>query len=266
MRRIRATVLLGLVTALVALLVFRTNLLAPLFDAGRASGAPVERTLGRTGSTIGGTLTAFVRVGTLTARVRELEAALAQATAEAARLESLQEENAHLRTALDLRARVPLPLVMAEVTGPSTDGVSVAVRINRGADDGIQPRAPVLSADGIVVGRVRAVVANTATVDLLTGGQFRVTVRDLATRAQGVVRGVRGLDVVVEGVPRTEALRVGDRLVTTGIDGVFPPHLLVGTVRTVRAPEHAIFQEGSVQLPLDPRRLSLVAVITEPPP
>lgn len=264
MRGKRLTFLLIAAVILGALL-FRSRLTESI-GLGRVTLSPLERALGRGGSSIGGVLMSFLRTGSLAGRVRALETELATAQGTIAQLESLRDENAALRNALELQRRDTLPVVYANVIGPGTDGVTTVIRIDRGAADGIRPHAPVIAAERIVVGRVRDVYTKSATVDLLSGGQFRVAVRDLATNAQGIVRGVRGLDVAVEGVPRTETLHVGDRLVTTGIDGIFPPNLLVGTVRTVRAPEHAIFQEGSVQSPLDLHRLKLLGIFRESTP
>ena len=141
-----------------------------------------------------------------------------------------------------------------EAAGPRSTAVPPKVA----STDSVAP------ADGVVVGRVSSVQMTSATIELLTGGKVRAAARTLDTGAEGIVRGVRGLDVVFDGVPRTQTLRVGDRLVTNGIDGRFQPHMLIGTIVSVRAPENAIFQEASVQLPLDLHRLKVVAVLLEP--
>lgn len=263
MRRIRPRVVVTLGALALAVLFGHRYVSAPL-DTGRTVTGAAELVGGGFGRGLIDTVRGFVRTGTLTRRVKELELDVARLTADAARLESLKEENTQLRQALGLPARASLRLVFADVLGPATDGASTALRINRGAADGLVDRAPVLAADSIVVGRLSHVLAHTATVDLLTSGRVRVAVRDLATDAEGLVRGIRGLDVIVESIPRTAEVRPGDQLVTTGIDGVFPPHLLVGTVRSVRAPEHAVFQEASIQLPLDLLRLRLVAAVSTP--
>ncbi|TSC64453.1 MAG: rod shape-determining protein MreC [Parcubacteria group bacterium Gr01-1014_106] len=189
---------------------------------------------------------------------------IARLRAEHAHSASIEQENVKLREALQALPRTGVRVVVADVSGISTDGASAVLRINRGARDGIDADAAVVAVDGVAVGRVSSVQASTATVELLSGGNIRVAARDLETNAEGIVRGVRGLDIIFEGVPRTQSLRVGDRLVTTGLDGYFPPHLFLGTLASVRAPENAIFQEASVQLPLDLHRLTLVAVVRSP--
>ena len=264
MARGRSRVFIG--AAGVALLFFLLRsgwLNEPLGMARRGLG-PVEHSLASAGETVGGVVWSFLRVGTFSRRVRTLEDEVARLRAEQARGKSLEQENEELRRALNLLPRARFRHVTAAVTGSSTDGASTVVRINRGANDRIPAEAAVIAADGVVVGRVSSVQMTSATIELLTGGKVRAAARTLDTGAEGIVRGVRGLDVVFDGVPRTQTLRVGDRLVTTGIDGRFPPHLLIGTIVSVRAPENAIFQEASVQLPLDLHGLKVVAVLLEP--
>lgn len=261
MRR-RAIVRTALVVGIL-LVVVRAGWLAAGAGVGQAiTNGPIVL-LGRTGESIAGAARSFLRVGSLAAHVRELEEQLARREAEQTRRAALLRENEELREQLGLLPRARFHLVVADVVGPTSDGVTGAFRINRGVEDGIQPGAPVIAADGVVVGRIAKAHARSALVDPLTGGRMRLTARSVTTGAEGIVRGLRGLDVIVEGVPRTQELRVGDRLVTSGTDGVFPPHLLVGTIKSVRADANAVFQEGSIQLPLDLVRLRVVAVLRE---
>lgn len=262
MRTLRTRIVLLVGTLVLLTVALRQGWLALPLDLVTMITSPVIQSVTQGGTRVVGVVRSFIAVGGLTERVRFLEEAAARLTAENARLHSVQRENEELRAALDLRPRTAGERVIAEVVGPATDGASTAVRINRGTANGVQPGAPVVAAGSVVVGRVSRALPHSAIVELITGGRFRLTARDVSTNAEGIVRGLRGLDVVIEGVPRTDQLRAGDRLVTTGIDGVFPPHLFIGTVRDVRTPEFAIFQEASVEPPVDIRRLRIVAVLT----
>lgn len=253
-----------LVLGLFLLLSFQNGLREWVWGLGQSIVNPVAWSLGRSGEVIGGRISSFVRISGLSERVRSLEVEAAKLESAKARLESVAAENAELRSALRLLPTDRFTLVPADVVGPATDDVTSAIRINRGSADGMVEGAPVIAADGVVVGRLASVSPRSATVDLLTGGRIRVTARALGTGAEGIVRGIRGLDVTFESVPRTKELKPQDRLVTTGTDGVFPAHLLIGTVKAVSPSENAIYQTGSVQLPLDLHRLRIVAVITRP--
>lgn len=251
-----------IVLSLVLLLSFQSGWRGWVWGFGQGIVNQVALRLGRLGEVVGGRVFSLVRVSALSERLRELETEVARLEGNRARLESVEQENAELRSALRLLPFDRFTLVSADVVGPATDDVTSALRINRGTADGVVEGDPVIAADGVVVGRVAIAHARSATIDLVTGGRVRVTVRTLGTGAEGIVRGVRGLDVIVESVLRTKELRPQDRLVTTGTDGIFPPHLLVGTITSVAAPENAIYQNGSVETPFDLHRLRIVAVIT----
>lgn len=252
------------VLLLVILLSFQSGVRGWIWGFGRRLVNPVTWSIGRVGEATAGRVRSLFLVSGLSERVRELEGEVAKLESERARLESVAQENSELRSALRLLPVDRFSLVSADVVGPATDDVTSALRINRGVTDGIAEGDPVIAADGVVVGRVATAESRSATVDLLTGGRIRVTARGLGTGAEGVVRGIRGLDVVIENVPKTQELRPQDRLVTTGTDGVFPPHLLIGTVASVGASENAVYQNGNIQLPLNLHRLRIVAVIIGP--
>ena len=223
--------------------------------------APVTVTVASVSESLLGSVRSFFRIGTLSRAVRILEEENARLQSSVARLQSLEEENAHLREQLQLLPRTRYTLVSADVVGRSTDGVSEVLIINRGTKDGIDSGMPVIVSDGIVVGRVHAAHTQTAFIALLTDPSFRIGGETLGTHAEGLVHGVRGIEIVMDTIPRTSTVRVGDRVVTTGTDGVFPPHLLVGTVRSVNAPGNEIFQSVRIAPAVSPRQFRVVSVI-----
>lgn len=243
------------------LILTRSNLASYPLGLVHTLTSPLELLLDRATTGIRDTVTSFLRVGTLARRLRDLGRAQEQRDVAAARAAGLEEENARLREALGMRARVSYPHLFADVTGVTTDGETVALRVNRGTGDALRVGNPVISVDGTLVGIVRTADWSSASVDLLTSGSLQVTVRASSTAAEGIVRGQGGLGVLLENVPRTSELRVGDQLVTTGLDGHFPPQLLVGTIAAVRAPENVVFQEADVRLQTDLHRLRIVAVL-----
>jgi rod shape-determining protein MreC len=94
---------------------------------------------------------------------------------------------------------------------------------------------PVLSPDGLV-GRVYNVAGSYAKVQLITDRAAAVGSMVLRTRRQGVVRGGgRGSALELEYVPLQADVRVGDRVLTAGIDGVFPRGIPIGSIVSVEA-------------------------------
>lgn len=167
----------------------------------------------------------------LEARVRQLETELQVFSARA-------QEGVRLRELLELRQAVPMETVAAEVV--SRDGVPWfrTLTIDKGEADGVALDAPVVSPTG-VVGRVFAVGPHAARVQVLLDRDSGAGVLVERSRAPGVVSGqVSGSyagaeDLVLDYVPERSDVAVGDVVVTSGLDRIYPKGLVVGRVRYV---------------------------------
>jgi rod shape-determining protein MreC len=210
---------------------------------------------------VGDYVFSFLRVGTLSRAVRTLENKNSENEAALAKLSGIEIENKTLREQLRLLPKNKYKLVTADVIAHANDGGKDALIINRGTRDGIKEDMPVIMSDGIVVGKIARADNLTSTVMLLTDANFKLAAIVQGTTAPGLVHGTKGLDVSMEEVPRAEKINVGDRVVTTGGDGIFPADLLVGKIRSVEAPENEIFQSAKVTPVIDIRQARVVSVI-----
>jgi rod shape-determining protein MreC len=164
-------------------------------------------------------------------RVRQLETELQAFSARA-------QEGARLRELLELRQAVPMETVAAEVV--ARDGVPWfrTLTIDKGEADGVALDAPVMSPTG-VVGRVVAVGPHAARVQVLLDRDSGAGVLIERSRVPGVVSGqVSGQasgaeDLALEYVPERSDVAVGDVVVTSGLDRIYPKGLVVGRVRYV---------------------------------
>jgi len=164
-------------------------------------------------------------------RVRQLETELQASSARA-------QEGARLRELLELRQAVPMETVAAEVV--ARDGVPWfrTLTIDKGEADGVALDAPVMSPTG-VVGRVVAVGPHAARVQVLLDRDSGAGVLIERSRVPGVVSGqVSGQasgaeDLALEYVPERSDVAVGDVVVTSGLDRIYPKGLVVGRVRYV---------------------------------
>jgi rod shape-determining protein MreC len=164
-------------------------------------------------------------------RVRQLETEL-QTRSHGA------EEVDRLRELLELRRAIPMETVAAQVVG--RDGVPWfrSLTLDRGDADGVTLNAPVMSPTG-VVGRVIAVGPHAARVQVLLDRDSGTGVVVVRSRVPGVVSGqVSGEeasagDLVLKYVPERADVVVGDVVVTSGLDRIYPKGLVVGRVRSV---------------------------------
>lgn len=163
---------------------------------------------------------------------KQLRQELAEARAEALRLSEEGAENAELRALLDLQRRVPLKTLAADVIAASP-GTTSAIYIDRGAADGIAPDEPVMTPDG-VAGKTVAVFRHTAQVLLITDRSSGAGAMLEKTRNQGVLKGDGNDLCTLDYVANGTSVSPGDRVVTSGLDQIFPKGLLLGTVVSVR--------------------------------
>mgnify|MGYP003320464965 CR=1 FL=1 len=150
--------------------------------------------------------------------------------------ERLGVENARLRRALDYRARFPGVWEPAAVlsSGGGAAAVRHSIRVDRGSLSGVREGAVVVVPEGLV-GRVSTVSPHTAEVALLTDPSVRVscTVESSDGAAHGILSG-GGADSLLLGHLRDAgALRPRSRVVTSGLGGVFPGGIEIGTLLLV---------------------------------
>ena len=149
-------------------------------------------------------------------------------------LQSRAAEADRLAVLLNFRqAHASAPLIPARVIGTSADTASQTIYINRGEHDGIRPNMGVLTPDG-VVGKVIEVYRNTAQVLLLTDKDSGVGAMLADSRLQSPVSGMGEPLLQMKYLSEDDSVSPGERVVTSGMDRIFPKDLPVGTVVDVK--------------------------------
>jgi len=176
--------------------------------------------------------------------------------------QSLKEDTieiGRLRELLSLRERQYGYLTSARVVSRGSEPWSNIVTIDKGEKDLIRKDMTVVTANGLA-GKVKEVYDSYAMALLIDDARFRAGARLQASRVEGIFSG-RGagpgrLDFVRGGVP----VKVGEIVVTSGLDGLFPAGLSIGYVSKVSWKDR-LFQEIAVSPFVDTRRLEEVAVL-----
>lgn len=144
---------------------------------------------------------------------------------------ALAAENAQLRKLLSARERADAPTVVARVLYESRDRFTRKLVLNQGSHAGVRPGQPVLDDRG-VIGQITRVFPLTAELTLLTDRDQSIPVQLLRNGLRGVVFG-DGDQLELRFMAGTADIVEGDQAVTSGIDGLYPPGLAVGTVTLV---------------------------------
>lgn len=143
---------------------------------------------------------------------------------------SLAAENAHLRALLQLSQRIGAQTTPAEIQYDTRDPFTQKVVIGGGSQQGVQNGAPVVSEDG-VIGQVTRVFPMQSEVTLVTDKDQAVPVEIVRTGLRSVIYGTAKGDLLdLRFVPISADVQVGDELVTSGLDGIYPQGLPVAKV------------------------------------
>lgn len=134
------------------------------------------------------------------------------------------------------------------------------VIINRGSDDNIRRGMPVVTQQGLV-GRIDAVTANAARVQLITDSTAIVNAKIQPSGAQAVLKGQVTGDLILDLIPQGTQVEVGDLLLTSGLGGGYPPNIVIGQISGIRSQPQDLFQTASVQSVVDFNQLEIVLVI-----
>jgi rod shape-determining protein MreC len=171
-----------------------------------------------------------------TGKVMQLELELAS-------LRRAEAENSRLRAMLDYPAPTGYSLIPARIEGLDLDPLRGFAWIDAGHDARVQEGTAVLTVDGLV-GVVDQVQRFRARVRLLQSEAIAVSVRDVRSRALGIVDWDPGQGRLrVDQVPYRADFAVGDTLVSSGLGGLFPPDLPVGTVAQVSEPPERLLKD-----------------------
>ena len=135
------------------------------------------------------------------------------------------------------------------------------VIINRGSDDGLRRGMPVVTQQGLV-GRIAAVTADAARVQLITDPASTINVKLEPSNAQAVIRGEVSGEISLAMIPQSAPVEIGDLILTSGLGGNYPANILIGQVTGVRRRETDLFQSASVQPVVDFNQLEIVLIIT----
>ena len=172
-------------------------------------------------------------------------------------------ENARLRRLLDFEESLEIDTLPARVVAEDASSWFRTIIIDKGQEHGISEGFPVVVAEG-VVGRVVRSSSRFSKVLLITDASSAVASLLQDNRARGICRG-EGEQLNFDFVLRQEEIDVGDRVVTSGMGGVFPKGLVVGHVKSVDRQEYGLSQTITVIPAVDFSHLEEVLVLLRSP-
>lgn len=170
----------------------------------------------------------------------ELKKRNEELTAQVAELSEAQETAERLEKLVGLKSTYSLESTAARIIGSTGDAWTDSVIIDKGSASGFEVGMPVCSSGG-VIGQIIEVSANTSTVRLITDDQSGVSAMIQGSRAQGVLQGQADGTLRLEYVVSDAEVATGDIVITSGIGGMFPKGLPLGTVASIDRAPNAVY-------------------------
>ncbi len=199
---------------------------------------------------------------------RELRKALQKAQSERFRCKETELANVRLRNLLDFKFKKANKVVAAEVIGEDPSHWFRSIVIDKGLADNIKKGFPVVVSEGIV-GQIADVSYYYSKVLLVTDRNSSVDAMVHRSRARGIVKG-QGLSkgkiagkCLFEYVLRKDDVKVGDTIIASGLDSVYPKGLQIGYISKIVEKNIGIFQEIVITPSVDFEKLEEVLVVMD---
>ena len=183
-------------------------------------------------------------------------------------LNELKRDNQKMKETLKLQDTLnDYTLVNATVIARNPDTWRDVITINKGSNDGIQPQMSVMSDNGLV-GKVLDVNPTSARIALLSNaGNTLVRVAAMIQNEKEPIYGtITGYDektnmLVMSQIQATQDIKVGDKVVTSGLGGISPNSLYIGTVEEVAMDRFGLYKEVKIRPAADTNDVRYVTVV-----
>lgn len=183
-----------------------------------------------------------------------------------ANVKVLEDENKSLREHLsftkDANNKFVLSNVVSQGGVDNSNGLVEDFVLDKGSNDGVYPGLAVVSGTGALIGKVSVVKENAAIAYLVNNDKCRIAATIFGEdKTNGIIEGELGLTTKMKFIPLSKKIKIGDLIVSSGLEPNIPKGLVIGKVSEVNKENNGIWQEVVV-MPIDlAEYLSVVSII-----
>ena len=227
---------------------------------------PVQKGIDLTFATVSKFFDSYINLVGVNEKNQRLRKDLAHMEHRLSQLEEAGLENLRLHKLLKFKEQHSILAqgIAAHVIGRQTDSLSHILIIDCGSDQNLKVNSPVFTPGG-VIGRIIACGPQSAKVLLLVDQNSACDVIIQRNRIRGTLQGTGSDFCRMAYLQRTADVKVGDRLITSGLDDIFPKGITVGTVITTARDPNGLSQQIKVKLTFDLNTIEEVFVIPSLP-
>jgi len=172
-------------------------------------------------------------------------------------------EGLRLSKLLALKERSEYPALPARIIGIDQKSLIKTILINKGSAHGVRNNLPVINDQG-VLGRIVETSWHVSRVLLISDGNSNIDALIQGTRVQGILQGSGAKRCLLKYIAKTEEVKAGDQLISSGMTEIFPKGLLLGTVIRADKKDPGLFQKIEVSPAVDFARLEEALVLMIP--
>jgi rod shape-determining protein MreC len=267
----KKTIVVAGVIGLIALniVVFSFHLLLKSSFGGSATRAafffisPVQELIDSTLNFTGGIWRHYFKLISVSHQNDALKRQLAQLVQKNQFCAEIEIANNRLREYVDLKDRIPLKLIASEVIAKDPSPWYQTMILNKGQSSGIEANCPVILSAG-AVGFVAAVSPEYAKVLLIIDQNSSMDALIQRTRERCMVEGMNQHTLKLNYVLRQMDVEIGDTVISSGLDGIYPKGLPVGRVTKIVHETSGLFKEIEMEPFVDFSKIEEVMIILNP--
>ena len=253
--------------AVIVLLIFLhyVGILKPIENLAIRMLAPVQYRVYSLGSNFNGFYSNFVTSRNLFEENKRLEEELKELTIADVQLRTQFEEIKAMASQRDFLESSGFQAVIARVIGKNPEPSRQVIILNKGSKDGIKVDFPLITDEGIIVGKISQIKSNSAEAVLINDSASRIAALvQNENNSQGIVMGEHGLSLKLELISQNEAIKEGDIVVTSGLEPAIPKGLIIGKISQVLTEPNSFFQTASIRPLVKIDNLTVVSVLIGP--
>ncbi len=223
---------------------------------------PILRVFYGASNWVGGNYLNYRSKQSLAEENNELKIQLVELLKEKSLYQIEAEENDFLKSQINFTKASKNEFEVARVIGQNTELTQNSLIIDKGSSSGLSVGQPVLGEGGVLLGKIFKVNKASAIVLLINDDLSKVSVKILnGAKTIGLVEGEYGIGIKMKFIPQSETVKIGDIVVTSGLEKQIPKGLVVGQIKKINQEPELLFQEASIESLVDFNKVTLVNII-----
>lgn len=250
---------------LLSLIIFLNIFQSPIRNSFYFISSPISKVFLQAGNTMSEFFSSFTVFSSIKKENNNLKEENEKLLSQLSSLQQSLRDNQELKTALESTKDSNFSILLVKVIG--LDSQNDLILINKGSADGILENMPLISSQNVLYGNVLKVYKNFSQAMLVSNSNSVLDVKiqnndPSQPPIYGAIKGSGALSLYLDLVNTDAQIKAGDLLVTSALEGTFPPNLLVGKIQSVNKNDVKPFQTAQVQSLFDVKNTDTLFVIT----